>query len=107
MDDRELAAVVQRLERCQPRVHPEEAVEIDGGISARAGTGYGDARTGRVVGAFAERHDHVQPVDSAALEDGHEDFAPRVRRRNRPRKERRREPEADQRKAAILEKDAS
>ena len=108
MDDRKPSSVVQGFERCKPRVQPEEAVEIESGIRAGAGRRYRDARTGPVVRVLSERHDHVQPVDRAALKDGHQDLAPRgVRRRHGPRKERRREAEADERQAAILEEDAS
>ncbi len=85
VDDRQLPRVVERLERRQPRMHAEEPVEIERRIRRRAGPCDRDARPRRVVVALAERHDHVQAVDRAALEDRHQHLAPSAPLRPRSR----------------------
>ena len=102
------ARVPERLERLQPRVESEEAVEIDRGVFADARPGDRDARPRAVVLGFAERHDHAQAVHGAALKDRDELLArarPSLRER-RAREERRREPEAHQRERAVLQEDS-
>ena len=83
VDDRELPRVEERLERRQPRMQAEEAVEIDRRARSRPGRADRDARARLVVVALAERHDHVQSVDGAALEDRDQHPPARLRRRRR------------------------
>src|SRR6266545_4946230 len=107
MNDRELARVPQRLERCETRMQPEEAIEIDGALS-RSWRGNADARPCGVVLALAERNDHIQPVDSAALKDRDEDLAACAAGGfHRARQECRRETEAEERQPPVLHEDAS
>ena len=96
----QFAAVVDRLERRQPRVEGEEAVEIEPGVGA-ARPGNGDCRAALVIRALAVRHDHVEPIHRAALEDGDEQFLARRAGCCRARKKRRRKSEADQREPAV------
>jgi hypothetical protein len=70
--------VEERLERGKRGVQPEEAIEIDGGIglAGRVGSraGDGDGRAQVVISLFAVRNYYVQPVGSAALEYGDQNF---------------------------------
>jgi hypothetical protein len=66
-------------------MQPEEAVEIDGGIGARSRARHRDIRPQTSVFGFAERHDHVQSVDGATLEDRHEQPLAGGSRRRRAR----------------------
>ena len=61
----------------------------------------------RVVLAVAMRHDHVEPVDRAALEHDHEHLAPPGRRGGGFGEEVGREAEAQQRHRALLHENAS
>jgi hypothetical protein len=76
VDDRELARRPERLQRFQARVQAEEAVEVEGARVAAAGASNRDARPRPVVLLFAERHDDVEAVDGAALEDRDELLRP-------------------------------
>jgi hypothetical protein len=88
-------------------VQAEETVEIDSAISHVGGRDC-DARARRVVVAFAERHDHVQPVNRAALENRDQHLAARrTSGFDRSFEERWRESNAHQRHAAMLEEYAS
>src|SRR3954469_13324529 len=107
MHDGHLTRVEQRLQRRQARMQAEEAVEIDRGFLRTAGSGNGERRPSRVICAFAERDDHVEPVDSAALKNCDKHPPPRVGCGNRARKERRSKPQTHERQPAILQKDAS
>ena len=104
--DGELAALEVRLERRHARMQPEEPVEIDGTVLLVRFLNR-DRRTRAVVGLLAERHDHVQAVDGAALKDGDEHFLARLRRFGGARDEGGREPETHEREAAVLEENAS
>src|SRR5215813_9752204 len=99
--------VPERLERPEPRMEPEETVEID--RSLRIGRTWNrDARARRVVLALAERYHHVEAVDRAALEDRDEDLAPhRGRGLDGARQERRREAQAEEGQPSVLHEDAS
>ncbi len=89
-------------------MQPEEAVEIDGGIGAASRPLNRERRARRVVVALAERHDHVQAVHGAALEDRDEDALPRAAGCRRGAREKlRREPEADEREPPVLQEDPS
>src|SRR3954447_26022969 len=107
MHDRHLMRVEQRLQWRESRMQSEEAIEIDGGPLRPAGSGDRERRPRRVIGAFAERDDHVQPVDRAALKDGDEHAAPRVGSGDGSRQKRGSKFQADERQPAILQKDAS
>ena len=107
MHDRELPGVVERLERREPRVHPEEAVEIERRFGRGSGPRDRDARPRRVVVALAEWHDHVEAVDGAALEDRHEDFAPWGGFSDGAREKLRREAQAHERQPAVLQEYSS
>src|SRR5215203_3874749 len=73
MDDRQLAAVPQRLERLQRRMQGEAAIQIDRRIWRRARTRDVNARAQLVVTRLEERRHHVQTISSASLEDDDED----------------------------------
>src|SRR5437016_14664979 len=70
MDRGEALRVPQWLERREARVQAEVAGEID---DVRSGDG--DARPLAVVQRVAVRHDHVEPVHGAALEEADENRA--------------------------------
>ena len=107
MHNGHLARVEQRLERRQPRVQPEEPIEIDRGIRRRAWFRDGERRPCGVVITLAERHDHVQAVDCATLENRNQHAPAGFRRRHGARQERRSKAKADERKPAVLHEDAS
>ena len=111
MDDGQLPRVPERLERLQPGIESKEAVEIERARRSvrRPGRCDRDARPRAVILLVAERHDHVEAVDRAALKDGDEPLRPRGRARGkrRARQERGRKPEADQRERAVLQEDSS
>ena len=67
MDDRQLSAIPESLERCQTGIEPEEAVEIDRAIFG-ARRADGNRRTRACVLVIAERDDEAEAVDSASLE---------------------------------------
>ncbi len=67
MDDGEMSLVIERLEGCQRRMQPEEAIEIENLVC-----GYGDAGAHGVVVLLAVGNDDVEAVCSAALEDDHQ-----------------------------------
>ena len=77
VDGRENAVVPQRLERRERRMQPEESIEVDRRV-CRAGRGArdGDRGTHSIVVALAERHDDVQRVRRAALEEHDQHLAP-------------------------------
>ena len=70
MDRGETLRVPQRLEPREARVQAEVAVEID---DVRGG--HGDARPLAIVQRVAVRHDHVEPVHRAALEETNQNAA--------------------------------
>ena len=62
----------------------EEAIEVDRRIRRAAlRLGNGDARTHRIVIAFAKRHHHVEPIHRAPLKEHHHFLAARSCRRGR------------------------
>ena len=77
----------QRLERRQPRVQPEEPARSIAASADRPGFAMASA-AGGVVMTLAERHDHVQAVDSATLEVDQTAAPARVRGRHGAREER-------------------
>src|SRR5688572_25555118 len=74
MNDRQLAAVPHRLQWLQGWMQREPAIEIEAAVRL-ARLRDGDARTKLVVPRLEERHDDVEAVGGAALEDGDEDLA--------------------------------
>ena len=64
MHNGQVALVPEWLERRQRRMQAEEAVEVEHFFARDV-----DAGAHRVVGPLAVRHDDVQPVRGAALED--------------------------------------
>jgi hypothetical protein len=106
MDDGEFAPLEERHERRHARVESEESVEIQGALGS-AGSWHGDRRPAAVVRPLAVGDDHVEAIDCAALKDGDHHLLPRARRRHRLGDELRREPEAQERKTSVLEKDTS
>jgi hypothetical protein len=78
MDDGELLAIPQRLQRRERRVQAEEAIEID--AESPAGLGHRDGGAQVVIALFAVRHHDVQSIGGAALEDGDEYFFAAARR---------------------------
>src|SRR5262245_44983571 len=82
MNDRQLAAVPQRLERLQGWMQREAPIEIDSAVRP-ARLRNGDARTDLIVPGLEERHDDVQTVGRAALEDGDQDLAAAIPLRSR------------------------
>src|SRR5262249_24575622 len=109
VDDRKLPRVPQRLQRLQPWIEPEKAVEIERRSVARAGPSDRDARASPVVLALAERHDDAEAVDGAALEDGNQLFraAALAGRERGPSEKRRREPERHEGAGAVFQEYAS
>src|SRR5437764_5551825 len=99
--------IPERLQRRQPWVQAEEAIEVDGafGIVRRRNR---DAWARRVVVAFAERHDHVQTVHRAALEDRNQDLPPSSASGfDRAREKRGRKSQTEKRQPPVLHEDAS
>jgi hypothetical protein len=80
----------------------EEAIKIHGRTIGSTRRGNGKRRPCRIVGAFAERHDHVQTIDRAALKDRDEDATMSVGGSDRSREKRGSESETHQRESAIL-----
>ena len=87
---------------CRPK-KPSRSIAPSGSFGPRNR----DRRAVLVVRALAKWHDHVESVDGAALKDRDEDLLPRLGGLSGPGDERRREAEADERQAAVLEEDAS
>ena len=56
-------------------MHAEEAIQVERRSLSGSGAGDGDGRSCGVVLPLAIRHDHVQAVDCAALENGNQGFA--------------------------------
>jgi len=75
MHDCELAAIPQRLERRHPRMQAKVPIEIDRAVR-RAGLRDCDRRACAVIVSVAERHDHIEAVHGAALEDHDQQFSP-------------------------------
>ena len=109
VDDCQIAPIPERLERLQARVEAEETIEIERGVLSGARLLNRDAGPGLVVLGFAERHDDVQAVGSAALEDRDELLGARRAslRERRAREERRREADAHEGEGAVLEEDSA
>src|SRR5690242_19977028 len=84
----------------------EEPVEIERAALC-AGLRNRDRWAVLVIGALTERDDHVETVDGAALEDGNQDLLAGPRRLRRARDERGGKAQADERRAAVSEKDSS
>ena len=106
VNDRQLVALEIRVKRGHARMQAEEAVEIDRAVTL-VRLRNRDRRPRAVVRLFAERDDHVEPVDGAALEDRDQDLLARLGCLGRARDELRRESEAHEREAAVLEEYAS
>ena len=102
-----LPRIEQRLQRRKAGVQPEESVEIDGGIFRPAGGRNRQRRASGIVGALAERHDHVEPVDGAALENRDQYTPPRVCCSDCSRQKRWSEAKTDEGQPAVFEKDAA
>src|SRR5687767_7952561 len=73
MYERQLPAVPDRLQWLKDGVQCEAAVEIESAVRP-AWRRDGDAWTHLVVPRFEERHDDVEAVGGAALEDGQQDL---------------------------------
>src|SRR5204862_3152653 len=103
VNDRQLARIPERLERRQPRIESEEAVEVDGGVVGGPRALYGDARTRAIVLIVTDRHNHAEAIHGAPLKDRDEPLRPRgcARRKRRSRQEGWREAETDQRERAV------
>src|SRR5260221_13444935 len=106
MDDREIAAIPQRLERRQPRVESEEPVEVDCRPVAAVGPRDRDRRPGSIVVVLSVRNDDAQAIDGTALKNRNQLFRTTYRAGGKrgPREERRREPEAHQRERSVFQK---
>src|SRR5262249_17812300 len=93
-------------QRFQPRVETEEPVEIERAVFSVGRPGNRDAGPRLVVLGFAERHNDVQAVDGAALEDRDQPARPprSIRGERGAREKRRREAEAHEGEGAVLEK---
>src|SRR5439155_3077724 len=105
----ELPGIPEGLQHTEPRVEPEEAIEVDGGVIARARPGDRDAWPRAVVLLVAEGHDDVEAVDGAALKD-RDQLARAHRSALRERgagEKRRRNPEADQCERSVFQKNTS
>ena len=74
MNNRQLAAVPHRLQWLQGGMQRKPAIEIETAVRL-ARLRDGDARTQLVVPRLEERHDDVQAVGRAPLEDGDQDLA--------------------------------
>jgi hypothetical protein len=109
VDDRERAVVPEALQRLQSRVQTEEAVEIDRAVLGIARFRNRDAGARAIVVRFAERHDDVEAVDRAALENRDQPLgADRpVRRKRSAREECRREAEAHERERSMFQENAT
>src|SRR6185369_11422348 len=106
VDDGELAALEERLERGHPRMESEEAVQVDGAVR-RTRLGNRDRGARLVIRGLAERDDHVQAVHRTALEHRDEHLALGARCLHGAREELRRKAETDQCETAALEENAS
>ena len=84
----------------------EEAVEIDRAVGA-AGLRDRDVGPRAIVLGLAERHDHVEAVNRAALEHDDQKLAALGAFRRDATDEARRESEAEQRHAALPKEDPS
>ena len=99
--------VEHRLQRRKRGMQPEESIEIDRGVFAAVRPRDGDGRAQIVIRLLAVRHDNVQPVRGAALEDRHQYLFPRrwrVRGIQRPLQPQRRRAHADHRQRRITKK---
>ena len=107
MYGREALVVPQLLQGREARVEAEVPVQVDHLVGR-----YGDARTLGVIRGFAMRHDHVQPIDRAALEQAHQNRmggwadGPSGRK-SRARQEQRIHTQADEGQPAGLYEDTS
>src|SRR5437016_4549926 len=97
------------LERRKARMQAEISIEIDGRIgSAALWLRNGDGRPDAIVVWLGKRHDDVQSIRSAALEQHHELlFVGHRRGRDRALQKNRHSAEADHRDAALLQKIAA
>src|SRR5262249_23607468 len=77
MHDGQMLLVPQRFEGSHRGMQPEEAVQIDDAdaVAAATGPGKGDAWTHAVVSLLGVRHNDVEPVGGAALEQHHQALA--------------------------------
>jgi hypothetical protein len=78
VNDRQLAAIPEGLQRLELGMQPEAAIEVDDAIllSRRRDR---DAWPDVVITLLEKRNDNVQPVGSASLEDGNQDLLPALR----------------------------
>src|SRR5215472_2238054 len=67
--------VPQRFEGSHRGMQSEEAVQVDDAVAAATGPGNGDAGTHAVVSLLGVRHNDVEPVGGAALEQHHQALA--------------------------------
>src|SRR5215472_10509519 len=67
--------VPQRFEGSHRGMQPEEAVQVYDAVAAPTGPGNGDARAHAVISLLAVRHNDVEPVGGAALEQNHQALA--------------------------------
>ena len=110
MHDRQIARIVNRLERRERRMQPEEAVQIDGRIRVPSGCGIAMVGPQIVVALFAMRDHHVQSVTAPRWKIATRIFlarAGRIGRIQRAREPRRRRPDAEHRHGRTLEKNSS
>lgn len=109
VNDRQIAAVPERLQWAEARIEAEESVEVECCSFTRFGTTDGDTRPRAVVLRLAVRHHHVQAVHGATLENRDEltrvATAPSGKRG--AGQERRREAETHQGERAVLEENPS
>src|SRR5262245_64841395 len=84
----------------------EKAVEVDR-AAIRSWRRNRDGGPQAVVLAVAVRHDHVEPVDGAALEERDQQLAPRARCRRGAREERWGEADGEHRHCSRLDEQAS
>src|SRR5579863_4160090 len=106
MHDREVAALEQRCHRGHAWVETEEAVEVDRTVR-RARAWHRDGGSATVVRLFTERHDDVEAINRAALEDGDEHLLAGLGCVSRGGDESRGEAQTHERQTAVLEEDAS
>src|SRR5260370_34641346 len=72
MHNGEMLLVPQRFKSAHRRMQSEEAVQIDDAVSATAWPGNGNARAHVVVRLLGVRHNDVEPVGGATLEQHHQ-----------------------------------
>ncbi len=73
MNHGERPGVEHFFERAQGRMQPEEAIKVNGAVIAAIRFTDRDGRAAVVVvGTFAERHNGVQTIHAAALENRHQ-----------------------------------